>query len=84
MRPTKERPISDERPVPKIASALFFGLLMALELYAKASGFSLLPSQFWAAMPYLMTVVALTLISRRETVVGNAPACLGKPFLPST
>ncbi len=66
-----------------LGSALFFGVLMALELYAKASGFSLLPSQFWAAMPYLMTVVALTLISRRETVVGNAPACLGKPFLPS-
>ena len=67
-----------------LAGAVFFGVLMALELYAKASGFSLLPSQFWAAMPYLMTVVALTLISRRASVVGNAPACLGKPFLPST
>ena len=67
-----------------LAGAVFFGVLMALELYAKASGFSLLPSQFWAAMPYMMTVVALTLISRRASVVGNAPACLGKPFLPST
>jgi simple sugar transport system permease protein len=63
--------------------ALFFGLLIALELYAKASGFSILPSQFWAAMPYAMTIVALTFISRSESVVGNAPACLGKPFLPS-
>ena len=67
-----------------LAGAYFFGVLMALELYAKASGFSLLPSQFWAAMPYLMTVVALTFISRRESAGGNAPACLGKPFLPST
>jgi general nucleoside transport system permease protein len=67
-----------------LGGALFFGVLMALELYAKASGFSLLPSQFWAAMPYVMTVVALTVISRRQSVVGNAPACLGKPFLPST
>ena len=64
--------------------AYFFGVLMALELYAKASGFSFLPSQFWAAMPYLMTVVALTIISARGTQGANAPACLGKPFLPST
>ena len=66
-----------------LAGAFFFGVLMTLELYAKASGFSLVPSEVWAAMPYLMTVVALTLISRRETAGGNAPACLGKPFLPT-
>ena len=57
---------------------------MALELYAKAAGFSFLPSQFWAAMPYLMTVIALSVISMRDRSGGNAPACLGKPFLPST
>ncbi len=34
-------------------------------------------------MPYLMTVAALAIISTRESAVGNAPACLGKPFLPS-
>lgn len=67
-----------------LAGACFFGVLMALELYAKAAGFSILPSQFWAAMPYLMTVVVLALISMRERIGGNAPACLGKPFLPAT
>lgn len=67
-----------------MVGAFFFGLLMALELYAKAAGFSLLPSQFWAAMPYLMTVVALAVISSRRSAVGNAPACLGKPFMPAT
>lgn len=67
-----------------LAGAYFFGILMALELYAKASGFSFLPSQFWAAMPYAMTVVALSFISSRGTAGANAPACLGKPFLPST
>ena len=66
-----------------LVSAYFFGILMALELYAKASGFSVVPSQFWAAMPYLMTVVALTVISSRGNVGASAPACLGKPFLPS-
>ena len=64
--------------------AYFFGLLMALELYAKAAGFSILPSQFWAAMPYLMTVVVLALISMRDRAGSNAPACLGRPFIPAT
>lgn len=65
-----------------LAGAYFFGILMALELYAKAAGFSILPSQFWAAMPYLMTVVVLAVISARERIGSNAPACLGRPFLP--
>lgn len=73
-----------------LIGAIFFGVLMWMELNAKAGGLSFLPfaqtipSQFWAAMPYLMTVVVLTLISMRERVGLNAPACLGKPFLPAT
>ena len=73
-----------------LVGAIFFGVLMWMELNAKAGGLSFLsfaqyiPSQFWAAMPYLMTVVVLTLISMRDRVGLNAPACLGKPFLPAT
>jgi general nucleoside transport system permease protein len=73
-----------------LVGASFFGILMWLELNAKAGGLSFIPgaqeipSQFWAAMPYLMTVVVLTLISMRDRVGSNAPACLGKPFLPAT
>ena len=74
-----------------LAGACFFGFLMWLELFAKANGFGnalpslqSIPSQFWAAMPYAMTVIALTVISSRGTAGSNAPACLGKPFLPST
>ena len=66
-----------------LAGAVFFGGLVYLELFAKASGLSILPSQFWAAMPYLMTVVVLALISMRDRVGLNAPACLGKPFVPA-
>lgn len=66
-----------------LLGAYFFGVLMVLELYAKAAGFSVLPSQFWAAMPYLMTIVVLAVISARERIGSNAPACLGKPFLPA-
>ncbi|MBH1974643.1 MAG: ABC transporter permease [Rhodobacteraceae bacterium] len=74
-----------------LAGAYFFGVLMWLELFAKAGGFGdslpivqMIPSQFWAAMPYLMTIVALTFISSRGNIGASAPACLGKPFLPST
>jgi simple sugar transport system permease protein len=66
-----------------LAGAYFFGILLTLELYAKASGFSFLPSQFWAAMPYFMAVAVLALMSARAVNRSEAPACLGRPFLPS-
>ncbi len=66
-----------------LAGSYFFGVLMALELYAKASGFAILPSQFWAAMPYLIAVIVLALLSSRDGKGGKAPACLGKPFIPN-
>ena len=65
-----------------LLGAYFFGLFMTLEFYAKASGFSFLPSQFWASMPYLMAVIVLAFMSARETGGAEAPACLGKPYLP--
>jgi general nucleoside transport system permease protein len=67
-----------------LAGAYFFGVLMTLELYAKASGFSFLPSQFWASMPYIMAVAVLAFMSARDVTGSEAPACLGRPFLPST
>jgi simple sugar transport system permease protein len=67
-----------------LAGAYFFGVLMTLELYAKASGFSFLPSQFWAAMPYIAAVIALAVISAREVAGTEAPACLGRPFIPNS
>jgi ABC-type uncharacterized transport system permease subunit len=73
-----------------LIGAYLFGVLMWLELFAKAGGFTgilpaaqAIPSQFWAAMPFVMTVVVLAIISSRESGGGNAPACLGKPFIPS-
>lgn len=71
------------KPGRLLTGAYFFGVLMTLELYAKASGFSFLPSQFWASMPYLMAIIVLAVISARERTGSNAPACLGKPFMPS-
>jgi general nucleoside transport system permease protein len=71
------------KPGRLLTGAYFFGVLMTLELYAKASGFSFLPSQFWASMPYLMAIIVLAVISARERTGSEAPACLGKPFMPS-
>jgi simple sugar transport system permease protein len=66
-----------------LVGAYFFGILMTLELYAKASGFSFLPSQFWAAMPYLMAVAVLAIMSARDVAGSEAPACLGRTFMPN-
>jgi ABC-type uncharacterized transport system permease subunit len=73
------------KPFRLLAGAYLFGLVMTMELYAKASGgpLSVIPAELWAAMPYLATVVVLVLISLRRDASTNAPACLGKPFLPS-
>ena len=73
------------RPFRLLAGAYLFGLVMTMELYAKAGGgpLSVIPSEMWAALPYLATIVVLVLISIRRDASTNAPACLGKPFLPS-
>jgi simple sugar transport system permease protein len=75
------------KPGRLLLGAYFFGLLGTLELYAKASGTvftALLPSEGWAALPYVATVIALAVISASKAGGGNAPTCLGKPFIPST
>lgn len=73
------------KPFRLLAGAYLFGLVMTTELYAKAGGgpLSTIPSELWAALPYLATIVVLVLISIRRDASTNAPACLGKPFLPS-
>ncbi len=67
-----------------LLGAYFFGILMTLELYAKASGFSFQPSQVWASMPYIMAVAVLAFMSARDVAGSEAPACLGRPFMPSS
>ena len=71
------------KPGRLLGGAYFFGILMTLEFYAKASKNAILPSQFWAAMPYMMAIIVLAVISARERTGTEAPACLGKPFMPT-
>lgn len=71
------------RPFRLLAGAYLFGLVMTIEVYTKASGSTgWLPSEFWAALPYLATIAVLVLISLRRSGQSAAPACLGKPFMP--
>ena len=72
------------RPWRLLLGAYLFGAVMTLELHAKAAGFSLLAPEFLAALPYLATIAVLAMISLRKSAGAQAPACLGRPFKPST
>ncbi len=73
------------RPGRLLAGAYLFGVVMTMELYAKAGSgpLKVIPAELWAAMPYLATVIVLVLISLRRSASSNAPACLGRPFVAS-
>jgi len=69
-------------PIRAMLGAYLFGGLIILQLHAQTAGVAV-PSQFLAALPYLITIVALTLImaARRGGGGGGvAPAGLGQPF----
>ena len=71
-------------PMRALFGAYLFGGLIILQLHAQTAGVAI-PSQFLAALPYLLTIVALTLImaARRGSGAGSvAPAGLGQTFTP--
>lgn len=71
-------------PLRAMLGAYLFGGLIILQLHAQTAGVAV-PSQFLAALPYLLTIVALTIIMavRRSSGAGSvAPAGLGQPFTP--
>ncbi len=71
------------RPWRVLAGAYLFGGVTVLQLYAQGSGLKLVPTQFLAMLPYVATILVLTLMSSgaaRQRLA--APACLGKPFRP--
>jgi simple sugar transport system permease protein len=62
-------------PVKGMIGALLFGLLDGLQLRLQGSDLAI-PFDFFLMVPYLMTIVALVLVSRRAQV----PAALLKPY----
>jgi ABC-type uncharacterized transport system permease subunit len=68
------------RPAWLLVGAYLFGAIMYLSLYVQGLGVAI-PSPFISALPYIVTVVVLAIISRdRRRIRLNQPACLGKAF----
>ncbi len=71
------------RPWRLLIGAYLFGGVTILQLHAQGLGLFAVPSQVLSMLPYLATILVLTLIAagsgRRRL---DAPACLGKPFRP--
>ncbi|MBL8587114.1 MAG: ABC transporter permease [Methylobacteriaceae bacterium] len=70
------------RPWRALAGALLFGGATTLQLHAQAWGGVRIPAQFMSALPYVVTIVALIVLSVWDRRGTTAPAALGKPFVP--
>jgi len=62
-----------------LLGAYLFGGITILQLHAQGMGVRI-PSQLLSALPYLVTIVALVVISRRRSGWNATPGALGKPF----
>jgi simple sugar transport system permease protein len=72
------------RPWRVLLGAYLFGGVTILQLYAQSAGELGLPSQVFSMLPYLATILVLTIISAGPWRARlNAPACLGRPFHPA-
>ncbi len=73
------------RPWRLLAGAYLFGGVTIAQLYTQSAGGLGIPAQVMSMLPYLATILVLTIIAAGPWKGRlNAPACLGKPFRPST
>jgi general nucleoside transport system permease protein len=63
-----------------MAGAYLFGGVTILQLHAQGMGVRI-PSQALAALPYVVTIVALVVIMARRGGRQAGPASLGTPFI---
>ena len=62
--------------------AYLFGSVWIMGLYAQGLGLGI-PSQLLSSLPYVVTIVALVVISGNRTLTKvNTPACIGQSFVP--
>jgi ABC-type uncharacterized transport system permease subunit len=70
------------RPGLLLVGAYLFGAFTSFGFDLQARGITSIPSEFWSALPYVMTIVALVLVSvgsvRRRL---GTPAALGIPYV---
>jgi len=73
------------RPWRCLIGAYLFGGVSILQLYAQGAGGIGVPTEVLSMLPYLATILVLTIISS-GALKGrlNAPACLGRSFRPAT
>ena len=72
------------RPWRVFVGAYLFGGITILQLHAQAIGIGV-PAQVMSMLPYLATIAVLVVISRDHNKIKlNAPACIGKPFHPTS
>jgi simple sugar transport system permease protein len=72
------------KPLRVLAGAYLFGAVTLAQFEAQALGVAV-PSQLLAMLPYLATILVLTIISRDAMMIRlNAPASLGQPYHPET
>jgi simple sugar transport system permease protein len=72
------------RPARVLLGAYLFGGVTMLQFHLQGIGVEV-PSQFLSMLPYVATIVVLTLISRNpQWIRVNMPASIGKPFYPSS
>ncbi|MDJ0948092.1 MAG: ABC transporter permease [Alphaproteobacteria bacterium] len=73
------------RPWRVLFGAYLFGGVTILQLYLQGAGGLDIPSQVMSMLPYLATILVLTVIAAGPWKGRlDAPACLGRPFRPST
>lgn len=71
------------KPHRVLIGAYLFGGITIVQLHLQGSGVLDVPSQVFAMLPYVATIIVLAAISRDQTRLRlNAPASLGKPFHP--
>lgn len=72
------------RPERLVAGAFLFAAFTNAQFYGQDIGLSV-PSQVLAMVPYLMTILALVIISRDPRLArANAPAAIGRSFNPDS
>jgi len=70
------------RPELLILGAYLFGAFTSIGFDLQARGITAIPSEFWSALPYLMTIVALVLVSVSSIRMRlGTPAGLGIPYV---
>ncbi len=68
------------RPLRIAIGAYLFGAVSLLELFIQGQGYAI-PSQLMSAMPYIITITVLAVISRNPRLIRlNHPASLGQTY----